>query len=65
MPKGKGYGSGSSNAGSGSLPRDAARSTQPTNPGQKGARDMGQGGVIRVPNTPLMGHRGKPSGRKG
>lgn len=45
--------------GRGSLPRDVARSTQPTNPMQKNAGNMGQHGIIKTPNAPLMGHRGR------
>jgi len=49
-------------SGAGSRSSDVGRSTQYTNPTQKGASNMGQQTVIKVPMTPSLGWVGKPRG---
>lgn len=54
MPKGKGY-----SGKPGGMSRDAARSTQPTNPMQKSAKNFGQHSMIKVPEMKSAGHVGR------
>ncbi len=41
------------------MPRDVARSTQATNPMQKGAGNYGQRSMIKVPQMASPGHVGR------
>lgn len=55
----------SSKTGAATRSRDVYRSTQVTNPMQKGARNMGQQSVIKVPVPGVPGWIGKPGGKRG